>query len=211
MEACVMASITSLISPKQMEMKLNGVVSAKRLLELAEAGACPHYTVDGEIMFGRDETKEWVNHNMVVRHPGKHLGDGIISLVNVLPPAIPCSDIPIELRVVAGSLIPMSLQSAEMTKIPGVYFLCSEGKVVYVGQSGNVGVRVGQHFGAKSFDTVFFIRVAPSDLDDVEGALIRKLTPKYNFSKDGRLIAPLPRDKPNTSESTQLLGCIQDE
>lgn len=185
-----MADITSLLDADEMSHKLKGVVSSDRLLELAAAGMIPHYDVDGSVMFGPTETREWINHNLVVRRAGTHLGDSIVTIVDVMAPSKKRDCIPIELSAIAGMLIPLGVQSCESVALPGVYFLCHKSKVVYVGQSVNVFGRVGAHIGAKTFDAVWFVRVPPSDLDFVEGELIRALKPKYNHDKYGRLIAP---------------------
>ena len=63
---------------------------------------------------------------------------------------------------------------------PGVYFLCHENKVVYVGQSTNPSARIAQHQADKVFDRVFLIPT--NDLDTVEYEYIRKLRPKYNIT-----------------------------
>lgn len=185
-----MADATSLLTAEEMSQRLRGIVSPERLLELAEGQLAPHYIVDGSVMFGSSETKEWVNHNLVVRSPGKHVGDGVLRVINVMQAAGATDTPPMSLRAMAGSLVPLSIKSVETLGCPGVYFLCMDGAVVYVGQSVNVFGRVGAHIGNKTFDSVFFARVPASDLDFVEGSLIRLLKPKYNHSERGTLIAP---------------------
>lgn len=185
-----MADITSLLDAEAMAEKLKGSVSSERLLELAVSGLVPHYDVDGSVMFGPGETKEWINHNLVVRRPGRHIGNSIVTVIDVMAPTKTRNSIPVELSAIGGMLIPLSIQSAESVALSGVYFLCHGAKVVYVGQSANVFGRVGAHIGNKTFDAVWFIRVPQSDLDFVEGELIRTLKPKYNHDKQGRIVAP---------------------
>jgi hypothetical protein len=206
-----MPESTSLLTPEDMSNRLRGVISAERLVELAEAGFAPHYTVDGQVMFGCTETKEWVNHNLVVRHQGQHIGDGIITIINVIPPGGESPPAPTSLRGMAGKLIPISIKSAETVGCPGVYFLCHEGQVVYVGQSVNVFSRVGAHLGEKSFDSAFFVRVPRSDLDYVEGALIRSLSPKYNGrTKNGKMVGPIGYAEPS-DECAMLVSSLAGE
>jgi hypothetical protein len=203
-----MPEATSLLTPEDMSERLRGVVSAERLIELAEGGFAPHYTVDGQVMFGCTETKEWVNHNLVVRHQGRHIGDGIITIVNVVSAESESPTVPISLRAMASKLIPISIKSAETVGCPGVYFLCHEGKVVYVGQSVNVFSRIGAHIGDKAFDSAFFVRVPKSELDYVEGALIRTLEPKYNGrSKNGKLVGPNGYGEPS-EECLMLVSSV---
>jgi hypothetical protein len=201
-----MPEATSLLSPEDMSDRLRGVVSAERLVELADCGLAPHYTVDGKVMFGSTETKEWVNHNLVVRHKGRHIGDGIITIINVMPSAEESPPPPLSIRAMADKLIPVSIKSAETVGCPGVYFLCHEGEVVYVGQGKSVFGRMGAHIGDKTFDSVFFVRVPKSDLDYVEGRLIRVLEPKYNGrSKNGKLVGPIGYGEPS-EESVRLVS-----
>ena len=186
-----MADISSLLTAEEMSDKLKGTVSSERLLELSEAGIAPHYLVDGQVMFGAQETKEWANHNLVVRRAGRHLGGGLLTIVNVMPSPSCKADVPKTLCGIAGMLIQLPVASAEAVGVPGVYFLCHEESVVYIGQSVNVFGRVGAHIGDKTFDRIYFVRVPESDLNYVEGCLINQLQPKYNFSKDGRLVMPI--------------------
>lgn len=79
-------------------------------------------------------------------------------------------------------------------RVAGVYFLVSRGRIVYVGKTkGPVTVaRHLAHAGAKSyagsvfkyptkkFDKAFFWPCSVRSLDDLEGALIVHLRPKYN-------------------------------
>ena len=204
----MMAEVTSLLDAEAMSDKLKNIVSAVRLLELASCGMVPHYDVDGAIMFGPGETKEWLNHNLVVRRAGRHLGNSILTVVDVMAPSKSRDSIPVQLSAIAGMLIPLAIQSAESIGIPGVYFLCHEGAVVYVGQSVNVFGRVGAHIGAKTFDSVWFVRVPPSDLDFVEGRLIHTLKPKYNHDKKGRIIAPGTYRPAECDESIQCVAAV---
>lgn len=205
-----MPSITSLLTAEEMSEKLKGILSASRLEELAECKIIPHYVVDDTVWFGAAETKEWCQHNFMERCAGKQLG-AIATIVNVVAPRLSSSEVPVELRAVANFLIPMELQSVEAHSMTGIYFLCSEGAVVYVGQSANVISRIGAHFGKKTFDFAFLMRIPKSDLDFVEEAFIKGLKPKYNWSSDGkRLISPNPWEtkKPN-DESLRVVTTFQ--
>lgn len=203
-----MADVCSLLTAEEMSSKLKGVVSAERLLELASAGMAPHYLVDGDVMFGAQETREWTNHNLVVRRPGRHLGDGMLTIVNVAASPSSSADVPAELRGIAGMLIHLPVASAESVGVPGVYFLCHDNRVVYVGQSVNVLGRVGAHIGEKTFDRIYFARVPMSDLDYVEGCLIAQLRPKYNHSKTGRLVMPRQAGNPTCQDSEQIVSGV---
>jgi hypothetical protein len=62
---------------------------------------------------------------------------------------------------------------------PGVYFLCREGAVVYVGQGKIAGSRAMQHKD-KQWDEVFVLPCKQDQLNRVEAALISVLKPPYN-------------------------------
>lgn len=209
-----MASIGSLLTPEKMSAQLKGIVSAERLLELAESKLIPHCTIDEVVYFSAGETRKWLNENFVVRHEGVEIGNGLATIVKVVSPAIKKPAIPVELRAMSHLLIPMELESVESPPISGVYFLCSNEKVVYIGQSVNVANRVGTHFGFKTFDAVLFLRVPKSDLNYVEGAFIRALQPKYNWTKDGKnLLAPSGcswRDSQPSSGSVEMVNAMHE-
>lgn len=78
------------------------------------------------------------------------------------------------------------LVSAHPVKIvPGVYFLISEGKIVYVGQSNNVLRRVATHTSdticTGKFDSYAYISCDVSSLNTVEQHYIRKFNPPLNL------------------------------
>ena len=64
----------------------------------------------------------------------------------------------------------------------GVYFLFDNKQLVYIGESNNVYMRIGQHIkdGTKKFDS--FAIYPCNDRKKLEGFLIRALMPKYNVS-----------------------------
>lgn len=63
---------------------------------------------------------------------------------------------------------------------PGVYFLFSGQRLVYVGQAHNVVSRVAEHCKDKSFSRSAFVPMLRGDLDFVESYLICFLRPMLN-------------------------------
>lgn len=61
----------------------------------------------------------------------------------------------------------------------GVYFLVKGDRVVYVGQSINILVRVREHSKHKDFDSFSFIRCEKKKLDVLESLYIHALRPEY--------------------------------
>lgn len=66
----------------------------------------------------------------------------------------------------------------------GIYFLIKANKIVYVGQSTNVAVRIGTHAsvcgGRKEFDSYAFLACKPEALDKIESLYIHLLRPELN-------------------------------
>lgn len=69
----------------------------------------------------------------------------------------------------------------------GVYFLISNDKIVYVGQSVNIPSRIEQHKKdpCKEFDRYHSIPCKVTELDLVESNYIRKFMPKFNKAIPG--------------------------
>ena len=76
----------------------------------------------------------------------------------------------------------------------GVYFLISEDKIVYVGQSVNIYARIPSHHD-KKFDRYSYVPCKPHLLNILESLYIHCLQPKLNFTGNGVLIAPFTLSK----------------
>lgn len=95
---------------------------------------------------------------------------------------------------------------------PGIYFLCEDGVVVYVGQSNKVIRRVADHLAQneqayyhKKFDaaSVYFIPCPLEQLKEMELYWIQKLKPKYNVTGKGEG-RPERREPPPLPQLPQL-------
>ena len=74
----------------------------------------------------------------------------------------------------------------------GIYFLISEKRIVYVGQSTNVFSRVYTHLQTKQFDSYVYMPCEKDMLDKLESLYIHFLTPELNGNfHNGNKIAPL--------------------
>jgi hypothetical protein len=62
----------------------------------------------------------------------------------------------------------------------GIYFLCRDAALLYVGQSRNATARVAEHSKRYELDSVFFLPWPADDLNRLEAALIRALRPPLN-------------------------------
>ena len=90
--------------------------------------------------------------------------------------------------------IPGCIELCPPVPFVGVYFLCKNGDVVYVGQSVNVVSRVAQHRveKKKDFDSVYWVEVEEDRLIYEEWKYIEYYNPIYN--RESRAMAHL-RDR----------------
>lgn len=137
----------------------------------------PHVKVRGidSLLYDPREAKGWITQNLVKRIQGE---------------ALP----PLELRVIVDDPVPMEELPKALSLIPGIrqldlgllgegiYFLCKEKEVVYVGQSVNIPSRVTTHRneGQKIFNRVYFLRCPEHELDRLEAQFIKTLKPRLN-------------------------------
>lgn len=72
---------------------------------------------------------------------------------------------------------------SENIKKSGVYFLCDNGFLNYIGQSINIRNRVYTHIrdGKKKFDSVYYITIEEISLSQIEKVLINKFAPPLNI------------------------------
>jgi predicted GIY-YIG superfamily endonuclease len=84
----------------------------------------------------------------------------------------------------------------------GIYFLCQDNKVVYIGQSKDVTTRVNGHVGSKEFDSVTAMLVPEELLDEVEQYWIKRVKPELNV----RYLREHPKIKTTRSFSITVPG-----
>ena len=175
----------SLRTAEEISMTIKGALSAERVVELAEAGYMPHWRIDkGPPMFKLLEVKDWISANLARRIKGLQLPDEIRITYTGTKPDDPLN-VPLEIRDIDGLCDITSYVDVG----PGVYFLCRDEKVVYIGQSVTPVCRASSHkreisdgsyANKKNFNKVFFLPWPESDLDSIEGALIRAIDTEYN-------------------------------
>tara|TARA_Y100000593_G_scaffold18029_1_gene36095 strand:- start:188 stop:802 length:615 start_codon:yes stop_codon:yes gene_type:complete len=182
-------NLPSLFTAAEISVKFKGRISEARLIELCDCKMAPHYEFEGERYFKFSEIREWINDNLIIQIESRPIPRSF-PVVKMVEQEIEDAKVPDALALMKQYLVPLPIRSLPHAKFPGVYFLCHEGEVVYVGQSKEVSGRVGAHMGDKEFDFAFCVHVPRSDLDYVEGELIRRLQPKYNFGSDGVIRAP---------------------
>ncbi len=85
----------------------------------------------------------------------------------------------------------------DITNLPTsfIYFLVSDGEVVYVGQTRNGTARPFMHKYDKELDKVYILTCEPEMLDDAEDKYIMKYKPKHNHLLNSNLYYSLSRTR----------------
>jgi hypothetical protein len=162
----------SLVTAKEAASSLRGVVTAKRLKELAAAGIAPHRVVDEKgPFFVMGELESWIRRGLTRAMGG---------LPGSLPGLFPADDAPAAISQING----LKRIDPAGSGLSGVYFLCDGEEVVYIGRSADLFARIKSHCSTreKQFHRrrVYFIPVPEDHLIEVELEWIHRLKPKYN-------------------------------
>ena len=158
-------------------------VNTGQLLKQAAAREIPHYRFDGGVpRFRTKEVKDWMlDTGRVYHHTCKTFRHDVIGYDGAFSGDIKMF-LPKELQNLKG-LVDLSTRLVPS----GVYFLVDGEELVYIGQSVNPIARIGTHRSdsKKVFTHAFLLPIPHDQLDNVEGALIRLINPKYNSVRYG--------------------------
>ena len=164
-----------LITIDELIIKLKKFFTKKDILYFAKNRYMPHHELGGSaIGYRYKEVVRWIVEN-ATRYSDRG--------TNVHPAIIRFKS---RVRKEAKHLIPDSLKDIvnltpmEIGYPSGVYFLCQDEKVVYVGQSANPSARIPHHYKDKKFNRVYLIPVPEKRLLEVEHRYIREFLPLYN-------------------------------
>jgi hypothetical protein len=182
---------TKLKSYSQLPTKIRELYPEKDLNQLCEEGRITYYTI-----YIKDNVRS-KRYFFLPEKLKNELNDFILKV-----PRLKTKIYPIEYsKGGTKKNVPMSIRALkedldEYHPYLGscIYFLIRDNEVVYIGQSTNLTARVGAHKNDKSFDHVYYFRVPPEELDDLERCLIKNLRPEYNRNAV-RNNSEDPRDK----------------
>jgi hypothetical protein len=162
----------SLITAEELAKKLRGLMTLEDIKYYAEHNWMPHYSYGAETKaFNFKEVANWMRNNLY-KHEGKTLPINYVRLKHTPIAKNIITEPPEEIKNESDLIeVPAGYP-------PGVYFLCQDKDIVYVGQTGNLGSRLAQHLQDKIFDKVYFIPT--ENCGQVEANYIRKLKPLYN-------------------------------
>lgn len=166
--------------------RIKEIIGDDGVLQLAKDGVCPHYiitnplTKEESIWFVPSEINEWFERNYINYREGNFVTKYSFVYFN--------KDIHKASGKVPDELIKIKnlyhLPIEYISTPPGIYFLCKNNKIRYIGQASNISNRVITHIseGVKDFDSIYFITCPINRLTEIESALIRYLQPDLNLS-----------------------------
>ena len=131
--------------------------------------------------FQEMECRAWFKENWLIRQDGQSVIKPAVQVVVDSPKGAEALTLPRALHPIS-----QVLREVYVGAVPGVYFLLRGSTIVYIGQSTAVPARVINHrsgVDAKDFDRAVYLPLPRTELDRVEGLLIRALNPEYNRSK----------------------------
>lgn len=160
------------------------IIGDEDCLKLAHDGILPHYVIinpitkEQSLYFVASEINDWFNSNFIKYNEGYFPQSFHFHFFDKEQHQ-PTGDIPEELNKISDLYeLPMSIINTP----PGVYFLCADKVIVYIGQAVNISNRINAHIaqGLKSFNRVFFIPCPINRLNQLESSLIRYFKPPLN-------------------------------
>jgi hypothetical protein len=188
-----MAKLSEILDPSKLKTasELRGIYrkhfTDEQLEENARRLGIPHYRITdpltGEecIYFIPNDVKDWFVDNCIRYYQPI---DQKLYFTKIDPEHYKCHK---------KDVIPFSLSKLkDLCKLPissivtppGIYFLCLEGEIMYIGQAVNVASRVLTHIAdkLKYFDEVYFLQVQPERLSEIESTLIKFYRPRLNIT-----------------------------
>jgi hypothetical protein len=166
--------------------KIKDILNDNDIIALAKNGICPHYlitnpiTKEETIWFIPSELNDWFVNTFVQYRQGHFEQKHNFIYFNKYEFKIK-SKIPDELLII-DNLFELPIGNIFTTS--GIYFLCLDGKIKYIGQAENISARAYTHYkeGIKNFDSVFFITCPKKQLFELENSLIKYFRPEYNIA-----------------------------
>lgn len=175
---------------KDLPKNILALVDEKTLLLCAEQQKAPcrilsnPVTNEKEFLFVPQEIREWIETNLIQIQNGQDFVT--LQILNANKHLAKSTDnIPFELSAIKNLYrIDQSIFTGS-----GVYFLCKDGVIKYVGKSVCVSARVATHIkeGVKYFSEIFYIAAPTNEIDALEKAFIHYFLPEYNSNGRGEL------------------------
>ncbi|MCR9263353.1 MAG: hypothetical protein NXH86_04305 [Flavobacteriaceae bacterium] len=167
--------------------RLTRIIGEEKILELVKNGNCPHYvltdpiTQEKQFLFVSGELEEWLRNNYIEVKDGYFFEQKLtfVTFDEYKHREVDPLTVPKELSFIKD-LYQLPVQN--VFGPCGIYFLCKDRIIKYIGKSVDIINRVNTHYneGKKEFTEIFFIPCAANAQDRLENALIRYYNPEYN-------------------------------
>lgn len=194
-----MIEVNKLRQAHELKGKICEFLKPDQINQLALNRAIPHYELTNPLTgnksywFIQDEIIEWVK-DYFVRHDFRFTPELIfINFEDDGYKISPTDNVPVELSMLT-SLYKLPLRNLHTP--PGIYFLCNEGQVVYIGKAVDIGSRIMDHKRNpdKIFDSVYFICCHLDQLTRIEAACIKNFRPPLNITFAGTPLTENDKD-----------------
>lgn len=182
-----MVEINKLRQAHDLKGKICEFLKPDEINQLAVNHSIPHYELINPLTgkksywFIPDEITEWVK-DYFVKHDFRFTPELVfVNFDDIGYRITPTDNVPVELSML-NSLY--KLPFSNLHTPPGIYFLCNEGQIVYIGKAGNIGSRILAHKRNpdKIFDSVYFICCHLDQLLRIEAACIKNFRPSLNIT-----------------------------
>lgn len=179
-----MIDATKLKTLQDCKGRIKSIMTDEEILSLCNDGIIPHYIITNpvtkqeSVWFIASELNEWFDGNHI------HYRESNFT------PSYQFLSFDREQMKVTGGLPDELCKISDIYQLPmefintppGIYFLCKDNKIQYIGQAKNVMNRITTHImeGVKDFDAVYFITCPINRLLELESSLIRFYQPPLN-------------------------------
>lgn len=181
-----MELINKLRQAKDITGGITKYLSPAQFIELAKNHSIPHYiltnpiTKEETILFFQQDVYDWFEEYQVKKINFRFVPELVFLKFDSIGYSIQPTDIiPPQLSLLKYLY---KLPIANLHTPPGIYFLCLENQIVYVGKAVDIRNRVMGHKNemVKQFDSVYFICAHIDQLLRIEEACIKFFNPPYN-------------------------------
>lgn len=175
--------------------KMKRLLGDDVILQLAKDGMCPHYILvnplskEEMVLFSATELESWIEKNYLFYKEGNFTPSFEFIHFNRELNRVSHKEVPVELSQLGDDLFELPFDYINTP--PGIYFLCKDNKIMYVGQSTSIVSRIATHIkeNTKQFDRIFFIVCPAHKLDEIETELIKRFYPPLNIKSNIHKVA----------------------
>ena len=179
--------INKLRRAENLKSRIINTIGVKGVVQLAKDGILPHYIISNPITkeetmwFSSNEVNTWFSENCCRHNNGHFVQRYNFSYFNDPQYIVGANrdGVPKELLQVNELY---SFPLGTVYSASGIYFLCLDKKIQYIGQSTVLSQRIHTHLTEKekTFSHIYFITCPENQLNDLERELIKRFNPPLN-------------------------------